>query len=227
MMDGSEERHIRFRVGSVFETAWQMRGMERFLMDLALEPQIPRYILDRIAEIHLENARRVMEAAGDRLDMLYFYDDVASQSSLLVSLDMWKEFIQPLHARLVDLAHAKGIPIMYHCDGALYPLIPELLDMGIDVLNPVQLDAIGAPPERLKAEFGDRLAFHGGLDIMELLPKGSPEQIRSEVRRLIEILGVDGGYILCSSHHIQPNTPVENVLAAYEPKLRQVSRGRP
>jgi uroporphyrinogen decarboxylase len=226
-MDSAGGKHIRYRIGSVFETAWQMRGMERFLMDLALEPQIPQYILERIAEIHLENTRRVIHAAGDRLDMLYFYDDVATQSSLLVSLDMWKEYIQPLHARLAELARDNGMPMMYHCDGALFPLIPELVAMGIGVLNPIQLDAIGVPPERLKADFGADLAFHGGLDIMELLPKGTADQIRGEVRRLIGILGAGGGYILCSSHHIQPNTPVANVLAAYEPELRGIRAEKP
>jgi len=217
-LDQGQRRHIRFRVGSVFETAWHMRGMEAFLLDMAMQPDIAHYILERIAEIHLCNTKAVMGLLGDRLDMLYFYDDVASQTSLLLSKDMWREYVRPPHAALVELAHSRGIPVMYHCDGALYPLLPDLVELGIDVINPIQLDAIGAPPEKLKAEFGDSLAFHGGLDIMQLLPHGTPDEVRAEVRRLIDLFSP--GYILCSSHHVQADTPVENILAAYETSLR-------
>jgi uroporphyrinogen decarboxylase len=214
--------HIRYRIGSVFETAWQLRGMQEFLMDLALQPALPEYVMDRLLEVHLENTRQVLELARDQLDMLYFYDDVATQKSLLISKAMWRQQIRPRHAKLVELAHAYGKPVMYHCDGALYPLIPELLDMGIDVLNPVQPNVPGMDMARLKAEFGDRLTFHGGVDIVETLPKGTPAQVVEEVRARIDVLGQNGGYILCSSHHLQPDTPVENILAMYDPQWRAV-----
>jgi uroporphyrinogen decarboxylase len=151
---------------------------------------------------------------------VYFYDDVGTQNSLMVSRKMWKDFVRPYHAKIIELAHQYGKPVMYHTDGAIYQLIPEFIEMGVDVLNPLQPDAKGMDLPKIKAEFGDRLTFHGGVDIMRTLPKGKPEQVRAEVRGRVQALGQGGGYILCSSHHIQPDTPIENVIAMYEPALR-------
>jgi uroporphyrinogen decarboxylase len=219
-LDAGGEYHLRYRIGSVFETAWQLRGMQEFLMDLALQPALPEYIMDRLLEVHLENTRRVLERAGDRLDMVYFYDDVATQKSLLLSKNMWRQVIRPRHVQLVELAHRYGKPVMYHCDGALYPLIPELIDMGIDVLNPIQPNVPGMEMAKLKQEFGQKLSFHGGVDIVETLPKGTPAQVIEEVQTRVRVLGKGGGYILCSSHHLQPDTPVENILAMYDLRWR-------
>ena len=138
----------------------------------------------------------------------------------MISQEMWRKYVRPCHARLIEVAKNHGLKVMYHCDGAIYPLVPELIDLGIDLLNPVQADAKGMEPPRLKAEFGDRLAFHGGIDINHTLPQGTPDQVRAEVRDRVLNLGRGGGYIMCSSHHIQPDTPVENVLAMYELPLR-------
>lgn len=219
-MDKHSIYHIRFRIGSIFEISWQLRGMEEFMMDLVANPGIPLYIMDRLTEVYLENTRRVLELAGDRLDMVYFYDDVATKNSLFISPEMWRQFIRPRHLKLVELAHSHDKPVMYHCDGSIYRLIPELIDMGIDVLNPIQPDAADMDASRLKTEFGDRLAFHGGIDIINTLPRGTPSEVRAEVRERVQVLGESGGLILCSSHHIQPDTPVENILAMYELGLR-------
>ncbi len=219
-LDMHAEYHIRFRIGSVFEIGWQLRGLEEFMMDLASNPSLPLYIMDRLTEIYLENLRRVLELAGDRLDMVYFYDDVGTQNSLMVSRKMWKQYVRPYHVKLIELAHQYGRPVMYHTDGAIYPLIPDFIEMGVDVLNPIQPDAKGMDMRKLKDEFGDRLTFHGGVDIMRTLPKGTPAQVAAEVRERVNVLGKNGGYILCSSHHIQPDTPIANVVAMYDPALR-------
>ena len=213
--DAQEEYHLRFRIGSVFEIAWQLRGMQEFLMDMVNQPEIPQYIMERLTEIYVENTRRVLELAGDRLDMVYFYDDVATQQNLMISARMWRRVIKPLHQRIIDVAKTFGKPVMYHCDGALYPLIPELIDMGVDLLNPVQADAAGMDPQRLKDEFGDRLSFHGGIDIIKTLPRGSVGDVKAEVAERMRVLGRNGGYILASSHHIQSDTPLDNVYAMY------------
>jgi uroporphyrinogen decarboxylase len=209
----------RYRIGSVFETAWQLRGMTEFLSDLATDPAIPLYIMDRLAEVHAENLRRALAAAGDRIDVVYFYDDVATQNSLMISRLMWRRLVRPRHAQIIEPALAAGKQVMYHCDGAIYPLIPELLELGVNILNPIQPDARGMDPERLKAEFGDRLAFHGGIDIVKTLPRGTPQEVAAEVRDRIRVLGEGGGYILCSSHHIQADTPLANVFAMYDPEV--------
>jgi uroporphyrinogen decarboxylase len=219
-LDSHQPYSLRFRVGSVFEIAWQLRGMQEFLLDLGLNPEIPQYIMSRLGEVYVENTRRVLDLVGHRLDLIYFYDDVATQNSLMISPDMWRDYVRPHHARLVELAHARGVKVMYHCDGAIYPLIPELIELGIDLLNPIQPDAKNMDGRRLKREFGDRLAFHGGIDINHTLPQGTPDEVRAEVRDRVQNLGRGGGYVMASSHHIQPDTPLENVLAMYELGLR-------
>jgi uroporphyrinogen decarboxylase len=212
--------HMRFRLGSFFEQAWALRGMETFLLDFFTDPAIPLYIMDRIVEVHVENLKTVLELAGDRLDMVYTYDDVATQNSLLISPGHWRSMVKPRHQQILDVVHQYGKTAMYHCDGALAPLIPELIDMGVDVLNPIQTDGPGMEASGLKAQFGKRLTFHGGIDIIKTLPRGSVAEVQTAARDRINVLGQSGGYIMCSSHHIQPDTPLENVLALYDLAIR-------
>ncbi len=219
-MNGDSEYHIRYRAGSVFEIAWQLRGMDTFFMDMAMQPDIPRYMMERLTDLMCENIHRVLRNAGDRIDMVYFYDDVASTTNLLMSIRMWDELIRPCHQRLIDAAKSHGKKVMYHSDGALRPLLQRLIDMGVDVLNPLQPNAADMEPTELKRDFGDRLSFHGGIDIIELLPRGTKEKVKSEARRMMSTLGTSGGYILASSHHIQADTPLENVLAMYDMGIR-------
>ena len=219
-LDVEEENHIRYRAGSVFEVAWQLRGMDTFLMDLAIAPEIPMHIMERLTDVYVEITQRFLAAAGDRVDMVYFYDDVATQNSLMISKQMWEKFVKPQHARIVEVAKEFNKKVMYHCDGALYPLIPDLIDMGVDVLNPVQADAKDMAPDKLKSEFGKRLSFHGGIDIIKTLPKGTPDDVQNEVKARISQLGANGGYIMASSHHIQSDTPLENVKAMYDLDIR-------
>jgi len=215
-LDAHQQYHIRFRIGSVFEVAWQLRGMQEFLMDLSLNPEIPAYIMQRLTDVYVENTKRVLDLAGERLDMVYFYDDVATQIALMISPKMWRDYVRPCHLKLLEVAKAYDMPVMYHCDGAIYPLIPDLIEMGVDVLNPVQADAAQMDPQRLKDEFGNQLCFHGGIDIIKTLPRGTTDEVKAEVADRIRVLGKNGGYILASSHHIQSDTPLENVFAMYD-----------
>jgi len=215
--------HVRFRLGSFFEQAWALRGLEHFMLDIGMNPSIPAYIMERIVEVHLENLKTILELAGDKLDMVYTYDDVVTQNSLMISPKHWRKLVKPHHQRIIDLIHSYNKPVMYHCDGAIAPLIPELIEIGVDVLNPIQPDSKGMEPAGLKIQYGKELTFHGGVDIIETLPRGSVEQVRDEVRARAQVLGQGEGYIVCSSHHIQPDTPLENVLAMYEPALRMPS----
>ncbi|MBN1265043.1 MAG: hypothetical protein JXA25_06095 [Anaerolineales bacterium] len=219
-LDASEEYHLRYRIGSVFEVAWQLRGLDIFLMDLVINPDIAARIMHKLTDIYVEITDRFLTAAGDRIDMVYFYDDVATQNSLMISKDMWARCIRPHHARLIEIAKKYNKPVMYHSDGALYPLLPDLIELGINIINPVQTDAKDMDPVRLKTEFGSRLSFHGGIDIAHTLPSGTPADVKHEVQTRINQLGADGGYIMASCHHIQANTPAENVRAMYDPAIR-------
>mgnify|MGYP001082171298 CR=1 FL=1 len=206
---------IRYRVGSVFETAWSLYGIERFLTELVSDPAGPLYVMERIAEVHLENLRRVLSSAGDLIDIVYFYDDLASQNGLLLSPRLYASRIQPFHQRLIDLARRFDKPVMMHCCGSAYPLIPRLIDMGVAILNPVQPFARDMDPEKLAAEYGGRIVFHGAIDVQRFLPGATRSQIREAVERTSRLLGSNGGYIRAGSHHIQADTPLENILEMY------------
>jgi uroporphyrinogen decarboxylase len=174
--------------------------------------------MDRFTDIYIENTVRVIQAAGGLLDMVYTYDDVGIQNGPLISPRMWRRYILPRHQRLNAAIRAAGYPvkIMYHSCGAVYPFIAAFVDeMGIDVLNPLQPRAAGMDMVRIKAEFGNRLAFHGAIDIQHTLPHGSPEEVQAEVRERCQVLGRGGGYVCTSAHYIQADTPLENIVAMY------------
>jgi uroporphyrinogen decarboxylase len=210
--------HLRYEVGGIFEWSWALRGFERFLLDLAEKPEVACAIMDRFTDIYIENTMRVIEAAGSLLDMVYTYDDVGIQGGLLMSPQMWCKYILPRHQRLNAAIRAARYPtkIMYHSCGAVYPFIGPFVDkMGIDVLNPLQPRAKGMDMVQIKAEFGDRLSFHGAIDIQHTLPHGTPEEVQAEVGERCQILGRGGGYICTSAHYIQADTPLDNILALY------------
>jgi len=208
--------HIRLELGGIFELSWGLYGFAGFLTDLIERPELPLAVMDKFTELFCEMAERSLKAAGDSIDMVYTYDDVGTQSNLLISKKMWREFLLPRHQRLNEVIKSYSVPIMYHSCGAIYPLISELReDMGIDILNPLQPGAEGMDMERIKDNFGSQLSFHGGIDLQETLPRGSREDVRDEVRERCEILGRGGGYICAPAHHIQADTPLENIIALY------------
>lgn len=214
-LNESARYNIRYRVGSVFETAWSICGLEKFLLDLAQAPALPIYIVERIAETHLANLKAVLEHAADLIDIVYFYDDLASQQGLLISPCMYERSIQPFHQKLIDLAARFHKPVMMHCCGSVYQLIPRLIEIGLNILNPIQPSARNMNPEKLAHEFGGRLVFHGGIDVQMFLPRATPDEVREKVAYTCEVLGANGGYVMSGSHHIQADTPLENVLAMY------------
>ena len=215
-LNDSAVYNIRYRVGSVFETSWSLYNFEKFLLDLTLHPEMPRYVMERIAEVHIENLHSVFSLACDLIDIVYFYDDIASQDSLLISPQMYENFIQPYHKSLIDIAEDYGKPTMMHCCGSAYPMIDTFIEMGLAILNPIQPAAKNMNPEKLAEEFGGRIAFHGGIDIQHFLPTATPDQVKEKVKYVSEILGGNGGYILAGSHHIQADTSIENILAMYD-----------
>jgi len=191
------------------------------LIDLLRNPQFTHRLYEKITEFYLEFNRRCFEEAGDLIDIFMMGEDLGTQEGLLVSPRVFRQFIKPYLARHVRLAKRYGIRVMLHSCGAIRALIPELVEIGIDILNPIQVRAKGMKPEELKREFGDRLSFHGGIDIQKTLPLGTPEDVRAEVRNRVQTLGKGGGYILCSTHNIQADTPIENILAMYEEAKKQ------
>jgi uroporphyrinogen decarboxylase len=217
-LNAERRYHLRYEVGGIFEWSWAVRGFERFLLDLVEKPEVACAIMDRFTDIYIENTVRVIEAVGGLLDMVYTYDDVGIQSGPLMSMRMWRRHILPRHQRLNAAIRAARYPvkIMYHSCGGIYPFIEAFVrEMGIDVLNPLQPRAAGMDLARIKAEFGERLSFHGAIDIQHTLPHGTPEEVQAEVQTRCQVLGRSGGYICTSAHYLQADTPLENIVAMY------------
>lgn len=208
--------HIRYEVGGIFESAWALYGLDRFLIDLMTNPEVPCAIMDSYTDLMIENVNNLVSVVGNKIDMVYTYDDVAIQNGLLMSPELWRKYILPRHQRLNRVIKDNGIKIMYHSCGAVTPLIPAFIDeMGIDVLNPLQPRAAGMDMDWIKTTYGSRIAFHGGIDLQKTLPKGSQQDVYNEVRQRCNILGKNGGYICTSAHYIQDDVPVKNILTLY------------
>ena len=207
---------------SVLHAAMYLRGVQQALIDPIQNPEFAQRLFDKITDFYLEVNRRCFEAGGDAIDVFMMGDDMGTQEGLLVSPRIFRKFIKPHLAEHAKLAKRYGLRVMLHSCGAIRSIIPDLIEIGIEILNPIQVRARGMDPAELKLEFGDKLCFHGSVDIQHTLPRGSPEDVRAEVRERIQTLGMGGGFILCSTHNIQPDTPIENVLAMYD----EAKRGR-
>lgn len=202
---------------SFFEIYSQLRGIEQALMDLALNPALVEATLDRIDAVQTEMLHRYLSQAADLTDLVFISDDIGGQNGLLMSPKMWRRHLQPRLQRWCDLIHGYGTKVFYHTDGGVRPLIPELIDAGIDVLNPIQHACPGMDVEGLAREYGADVIFHGGIDNQQVLPFGSVADVRRETMHCLETLGADReGYVCCSCHNVQPGTPVENILTMIE-----------
>ena len=197
-------------VTTIFEAAWALRGLEQLLEDFALDPDLAEAVLDIPYRYHLEAAKKL---TGMGVDMIWTGDDVGAQNSMLISPKMWRRFLKPRMANFI--AELKTInpqvKVAYHSDGVIYPIIPDLIEIGLDVLNPIQPASMD--PVRLKQAYGDKLCFWGSIDEQHTLPFGSPADVEAEVRTRIQTLGKNGGLILGPTHHVQLDTPMENFWA--------------
>jgi len=220
--DGWKARKLAINVcGNPFEIYCWLTGLEEAMINLILQPDVVRTAMEYISAYFAERMRRTLDKAGDVVDILYFADDLGGQQNLLMSLKTYRKVIKPYHARLFALAHelAPHASVMFHSDGAVFDILPDLMDAGIDVLEAVQTDTAGMIPQRLKTAFGDTLCFHGGISVQNLLPYADPLTIQQECRKLVDVFGKGGGYIAAPSHAIQVGTPPENVLAMLQAVL--------
>jgi len=206
---------------SVFEQCCLLRGIENLLLDMAGEPDFARALLRKVTDLQRAAVEGLLLEAGEHIDVIVTGDDLASQDAPMISPLMYRELLKPLHAELMSaIRRGTKAEIFYHSDGNVYPLISDLVEVGVQLLNPVQVSA-GAMGDtaRLKKEFGRRLSFCGGIDTQAVLPHGTPAAVRAEVRRRIADLGPGGGYILAAVHCIQPDVLPENVRAMFEEAL--------
>ena len=198
-----------------FEMYWRLRGMEDALLDFAGDLSLAETMVGRCVDFSI----RLTDVAFRRypLDWLWTGDDVAAQDGMIISPRQWRDVVKPHLKRLFDVGKRNGKTVAFHCCGALRPIIPDLIEIGLDVLNPIQAGCPGMEAGGLKADFGDSIAFMGGVDTEDLLPNATSGEVWSATTRLIDTMTADGGgFILAASHTVPPETPLENVFAMYD-----------
>lgn len=203
------------------ERAFQMMRMDNFMMSMVEKPDFAQFMLHKITELCKTLMGHFLRELGDNVDIIKIGDDLGTQESLLISPKMYREFLKPLHADYIAFIKERtNAKVFFHTDGDVFPLIDDFIEMGIDILNPIQTSA-GKMSDlhALKKHYGKNIVFCGAVDTHQILPNGTPEQVRQEVKRVIESLGTDGGYMLSGVHTIMDDVPPENVLAMVDAVL--------
>jgi uroporphyrinogen decarboxylase len=202
----------------ILQTASQIRGYDKLFMDFALNPEIAHALLEKISVTINAMYANYMQAVGKYVQVVTITDDQGTQNSLMVSPQMFRKFIKPHLASLIETIKANAdVKVLMHCDGAILRIMPDLIEIGVDILNPIQPVAKGFEDTyALKEEYGSQLCFHGGIDVQQVLPNATLVQVRQEVARRIYDLGRGGGYVIAPCHNINVDIPLENVLAMFE-----------
>ena len=198
-----------------FERAYAMQGMETFLLNMARDPDFARALMEKIAVYCKQLMARFLEELGDNVDIIKIGDDLGTQDSLIMSPKMYRETLKPIHAEFIDFIKARTkAKIFFHSCGDVAPLIEDFVEIGVDILNPIQTSGrLMSDLPSLKKRFGNNIVFCGGIDAHRVLPFGSVEEVREEVRRVMQILGPGGGCMIGAVHTVMDDVPPENVLA--------------
>ncbi|NOS71075.1 MAG: hypothetical protein HOP33_14235 [Verrucomicrobia bacterium] len=212
-------RHERRALLYGFADVWQrpalVRGWEGMFMDMVERPDWVHFLSRKFTDFYLEDYTRAAELTDGRIDLYLLISDLGSQRGPLISKPMFEQFVAPYLKEMIDCIHALRGRVLFHSCGAINAFIPRLIELGVDVLDPIQPVGPDMQPGSLKAAYGRQLSFHGGIDMQHLVPHGTTDEITAESRRYCELLGAGGGYILGPSHLFQPDVPPENILAVY------------
>jgi uroporphyrinogen decarboxylase len=203
---------------NLFEWGTFIRRMDNFLMDLLADPSGVHAFLDALMESHMKGLEKTIEAVGDVVDIIKFGDDLGTTNGPFMPAEMYQEFFKPRHKMLCDYVKANSkAHTMLHCCGGIYELIPDLIEAGFEILNPVQINAINMEPERLKNEFGREITFWGGgCDTKSILNSATPQKVKEHVRHNLEVFSEGGGFVFTTVHNIMPDVPPENIVAMFE-----------
>ena len=198
---------------TIFESAWALRGLETLMMDMYINPELTNHLLDETASYHKSVARNMAKMG---VDMIWLGDDMGAQKGLMIDPELWKRYFK---ARMADIIHTikdinPNIKVAYHSDGCVYAIIPDLIEIGVDVLNPIQTECMD--PDFLKDSYGDKLSFFGGIAVQSTLPMGKRKDIQNEFDNLKNTLGRGGGWLCAPTHHIQMDTPMDNFFTLLE-----------
>jgi uroporphyrinogen decarboxylase len=198
----------------IMHQCWFMRGFEQWLLDLYQNKTFASHLLDITTDLWCNITKEALKIAGDNIDVCCFGDDMAMQEGLFINPSVYRELIKPGHKRMVDAIKAQsGAKVLLHTCGSVFSIMEDLIDIGVDAINPVQVRARDMDPAKLKQAFGTRVSFWGGIDTQRTLPFGTSQEVRHEVRKMVDCLGAGGGYVLASVHNIQAEVPPENVVA--------------
>ena len=200
----------------LFQFCQALRGFQQLMMDMQENPEIAQTILSKVVDYWIKFGRSLLEAAQGGVDIFVINDDYGSQQNPIFNPKIWREFIKPLVWKAIRAYKEYDVKIMFHSCGSIRPFLPDLIEMGVDVIDPVQVSAKGMIPIELKQEFGQALSFRGAVDTQKVLPYGTPDDVRQEVRTRIQELASHGGYICCAVHNLQPDVPPDNIVAMYE-----------
>lgn len=201
----------------LFEYSCWLRGTEEFMVDMISNPEFASTLLEKICELRVEFMEKLLNIVGKYVQIVGEGDDLASQNGLLISPELYRKFIKPYHKKLLSSIRKRTEAyIFFHSCGSIYPLIRDLMEIGVDILNPVQVSAKDMDTKKLKEEFGHRLTFWGGCDTQKILEFGSVNDVKKEVKRRIHDLAPGGGFVFAQVHNIQRRTPSENIIAMFE-----------
>jgi uroporphyrinogen decarboxylase len=221
MYEETDHGMIANAIGSVFEFSWYLRGFVRFFEDLLINPDLAGALLDATLEYQLALMDEILSRIGPFVSVVMTGSDLGTQRSPAMSPELYRSIVWPRYKKLWDCIHSEtGAKIFYHSCGSIYPMIPHLIDGGVDILHPMQPLATGmGDREQLKREFGNQLTFWGGFDQQHMLPFGTPDQVREETKRLLDAFVPGGGFVFAAGHNIQADVPPEHVIALFDTVL--------
>lgn len=222
------EKNVYFIVGDstgwgIFEESWGIRGLENFMIDLMVNKKFAEELLNKVTETQIKRFDPYLESIGPYADLICIADDITGQTGPIISPDLYREMIKPRHKELIKFIKSKtNALIFFHCCGNVIPFLEDFIEIGVDIINPVQVSAGEMNnTSKLKKRYGDRLVFWGGgCDTQNILPNGPKNKIEEEVKRRIEDLAPGGGFVFCAVHNIQPDVPAENIITLYESAIK-------
>lgn len=192
-----------------------VRGVEQIFIDTFAEPEIAKAIFRRITDFYTEYLRRTLEAAEGNIDIVFTGDDFGTQENMFIPIEVWRDQLKDGFKRFIDIGHEFECKVAHHTCGCVAPLMQDFIECGLDIVNPMQPDVAGMDYEKIKRDFGEKISFHGGISIQKTMPHGTPQDVRDEVKDRVEKLAKGGGYIFCTAHNLQIDTPIENIEALF------------
>ena len=200
---------------SVFQHATYLRGTDTLMIDMMINPELANFILDKFTDFYYEYYRRMFEVAGDLIDIFALADDLGMQNTLLIGPELFDDYVAPRLKKMADLAHQYDIRLLLHTCGNIELLIPRFIELGVDILDPVQPESMD--PLKIKEKYGQEIALRGGISVQNVVSRGSVDDVKTESRRIIEAMKPGGGYIFSPGHPVlQDDIPIENIIAMYE-----------